>query len=516
MKNIVFIMLFLFSALCFAAETDKSLIIVTTDYIADNSAQLSLFIAEKEKRGFSVLLGSERDFGGEDLKGYEKAKKIREWLKNNSAGYKFLLLIGNPNTKSGNIPMVLSMPSGPDAPDACASSGSSCTKIPTDYFYADLSGEYDLNNDGVVGQAPFDLAEGGIDFGAELYVGRIPLYFDDIEELDVTLSHTINYMNTKESEALYRKKMLFPMSFIWFKGYKVFQTMDENEETAETSEWFIRNILKNYSDISYSRLYESEGFYPSRYEHERALTHENIIDEWKKGYGMVFWGGHGMPTGVVRTVWLEDKNNNNLGENEEVASYDMVNASDGKLIASGKPAFVVAISCLVGNVESPGSITHKFLADGAAVGIISASSVTDPSFTPWHDMDSQMVTTTVSEDTGGVVFLEGMIKGGYAGQIFYDYKKSYGQNPIGRVLDHKFMLNYFGDPSLTLYDTKIEETPDSEPKDDEIIVENDSDAVPVIDENNDSTGNLENDETTVEEPAKEKSKSSGGCSMIVI
>lgn len=474
-----------------AEEVEKGLVIVTTENIRLNSSKLDEFITEKEKRGFSVKIATEKDFGGKDVKGYEKAVLIRFWLKENGAGYPFLLLIGDPNPKMGDVPMVITMPGGPDAADPCADAGYSCTKIPTDYYYSDLSGEFDLNEDGVAGQAPMDLEAGGIDFNAEMYAGWIPVYFGDVDELDATLGHVVSYMKMNGDEIQYRKRMLFPMSFIWFDGYKVFQTMHENKETAETSEWFIRNVLKDHSDISYTRLYEAEGHYPSLYEFERSLNRENIVDEWKNGYGMIFWGGHGMPTGVARTVWLDDVNGNELGENDEVASYDMITSGDSKDISVGKPGFVVAISCLVGNIDAPGSITHKFLADGAAVGIISASSVTDPSSTKWTDFSSEMDLSTVSEDTAGVVFFEGLINGGYAGKIFYDYKYEFGKIPAGRVLDHKYMLNYFGDPTLTLYDIAVTDVPDDE----------------VSDEGTDGPEETADDENE---------GSSGGCSMVAV
>ena len=474
-----------------AEEVEKGLIIVTTENIRLNSSKLDEFVAEKEKRGFSVRIATEKDFGGEGAKGYEKAGLIRSWLKKNSSGYSFVLLIGDPNPKMGDIPMVVAMPGGPDVQDSCLNSGYSCTKIPTDFYYSDLSGEFDLNEDGVAGQAPMDLEAGGIDFNAEMYAGRIPVYFGDIEEFDGTLGHVINYMKMDENAVQYRKKMLFPMSFIWFDGFKVFQTMHENKETAETSEWFIHNVLKDHKDISYTRLYEAEGFYPSRFEFERPLNNENIVDEWKSGYGMIFWGGHGFPTTVARTVWLEDTNGNGLGENDEVESYEMIKPSDAQEIASGQPGFIVAISCLVGNLDAPGSITHKFLAEGAAVGIISSTSVTDPSPTQWTDLEADLDYSTVSEDTVGVVFFEELIKGGYAGKIFYDYMAEFGQNPAGRVLDHKYMLNYYGDPTLSLYDTAVADITDDE----------------VSDEGTDDIEVVTDDENE---------ESSGGCSMVTV
>ncbi|HOW52372.1 MAG TPA: C25 family cysteine peptidase [bacterium] len=464
-----------------AVEPDKGLFIVTTDYIKNGSAVLGDLIAEKEKRGFTVRVVTESDYGGVGDKGAARAAKIRDWLVANRAGYDFVLLIGDPSPKLGDVPMVLGQPQGDGVSDPCADTGYSCVKIPTDLYYGDLSGSWDLNGDGVLAQLPVDMGDGGIDFGSELAVGRIPVYFGDLDELDELLGHIVGYMQTSEEATAYRKKMLFPLSFIWFDGYKVFQTMHENKETAETAEWFIHNILPDHPGVTYTRLYEAEGHYPTQFDYEIPLTQENLVSEWEKGYGMVLWGGHGMPTGVVRTVWREDTNGNEQGENDEVDSPPLIDSTNGADIASGKPSFVVAISCLVGFVSDPGSITYRFMADGAAVGVISSSSVTDPSAMKWLDQDAPLDATTFGEDNSAVLFFDRMLDGGYAGRVFADIRDELGDETVFRVIDHKLMLNYFGDPSLTLYDHAVVE----EPNDDDTVTDDDppvnDDAVPADD-----------------------------------
>lgn len=456
MGRMIMILAVLLMALPLAAgEAGKGLIIVTTDYIKNGSTVLGTFVVEKEKRGWTVRVVTESDYGGSGEKGAVRATKIRDWLIVHRAGYGFVLLIGDPNPNYGDVPMVIGQPLGEGVSDPCGDTGYSCVKIPTDLYYGDLSGSWDLNEDGILAQLPVDMGDGGIDFGSELAVGRIPVYFGDLDELDELLGHIVGYMQMAAEVTAYRKKMLFPLSFIWFDGYKVFQTMHENKETAETAEWFIRNILPDHPEVTYTRLYEAEGHYPTQFEYEIPLTQENLVSEWKKGYGMVLWGGHGMPTSVVRTVWREDTNNNDLGENDEVDSPLLVASGDGKKIASGQPSFVVAISCLVGFVSEPGSISHRFMVDGAAVGVISSSSVTDPSAMKWMEQDSPFDTTTFGEDNSGVLFFDRLIGGGYAGRIFADIRDELGNETVYRVIDHKLMLNYFGDPSLTLYDHAV-------------------------------------------------------------
>ncbi len=482
MERMILLLAALLAALPLAAaDAEKGLFIVTTDYVKNGSAVLGTFVAEKEKRDWTVRVVTESDYGGAGEKGPARAAKIRDWLIAHRAGYGFALLIGDPNPTYGEVPMVLGQPLGEGASDPCGDTGYSCVKIPTDLYYGDLSGSWDLNEDGIFAQLPVDMGDGGIDFGSELAVGRIPVYFGDLEELDELLGHIVGYMQMAEEATAYRKKMLFPLSFIWFDGYKVFQTMRENKETAETAEWFIHNILPDRDGISYTRLYEAEGHYPTQFDYELPLTNENLISEWKKGYGMVFWGGHGMPTGVVRTVWTEDTNGNELGENDEVYSPLLVDSSNGEDIASGQPSFIVAISCLVGFVSEPGSISHRFMVDGAAVGVISSSSVTDPSAMKWLEQDSPLDTTTFGEDNAGVLFFDRLIGGGYAGRIFADIRDELGKETVYRVIDHKLMLNYFGDPTLTLYDHAVAE----EPVDDDTVTDDDpptnDDAAPTDD-----------------------------------
>jgi hypothetical protein len=47
---------------------------------------------------------------------------------------------------------------------------------PSDAYYADLEGDWDLNGDGRFAEYPEDMEEGGVDLGPEVLVGRLPLY----------------------------------------------------------------------------------------------------------------------------------------------------------------------------------------------------------------------------------------------------------------------------------------------------------------------------------------------------
>ena len=148
-----------------------------------------------------VLAGSRRrrhhvaQHGANSVTGLEKALLIRAWLASVQHEYSFVLLIGDANPDYGEIPMVTVWPRHEYPPDNCGGFGLDCRSMETDYLYADLSGDWDLNGNGLYGETDLDEGPGGMDFEAELYVGRIPTYFENVVDLDQVLLHAIHYMN---------------------------------------------------------------------------------------------------------------------------------------------------------------------------------------------------------------------------------------------------------------------------------------------------------------------------------
>jgi len=135
-------------------------VIITTNAIEANSAKLASFVSHKESQGHSVLVITEDEFGG--LAGQapnHKAEKIRKWLIDNYAamGIEYVLLIGDPHpyeSTEGDIPMKMCWPRH--------GVGDGYEESPTDYFYADLTGNWDHDGDGYYGEWTDDyLVSGG-------------------------------------------------------------------------------------------------------------------------------------------------------------------------------------------------------------------------------------------------------------------------------------------------------------------------------------------------------------------
>jgi hypothetical protein len=134
--TISILLLLLFFLPLTAAEPKKGLIIVTTKVLEEGSKQLPVFVKEKEKRGFKVLVATEDEYGGEGVVGQEKAVLIRDWLKTVKKDYGYVLLIGYPHRDYGDVPMVRFW-----SREGMAGLLPGMNEwADTDWFYADLTG----------------------------------------------------------------------------------------------------------------------------------------------------------------------------------------------------------------------------------------------------------------------------------------------------------------------------------------------------------------------------------------
>ena len=137
-------------------------VIVTSNNTVANSTRLADFVRMKELAGHSVRIVTESDFNG--LTGQAPngtAEKIRQWLIDNylSLGIDYVLLIGNPDPDDpldgsdsvGDIPMKMCYPRYFEP---------FYRESPTDYFYADLTGNWDLDGNQIYGvQVPINQPE---------------------------------------------------------------------------------------------------------------------------------------------------------------------------------------------------------------------------------------------------------------------------------------------------------------------------------------------------------------------
>ena len=175
-----------------ASTTKYDYVIITTDQIKAESSELANFVKHKEILGFSVKIVTEEDFDKLDGPApNRRAEKIRQWLINNfeAMGIKYVLLVGNPDPddpmysedvgdekgdltyeKDDYIPMKQIWHALPGR--GFADSGHDPYFLynaplvhwgdATDWYYADLTGNWDADGDGFYGESPW-VSQAGVE-----------------------------------------------------------------------------------------------------------------------------------------------------------------------------------------------------------------------------------------------------------------------------------------------------------------------------------------------------------------
>ncbi|NRB28889.1 MAG: hypothetical protein HRU37_14565 [Roseibacillus sp.] len=136
--------------------------IVTSAEIRALSTKLDVFADHKVARGFEVHIFDETDWLGSGLTGDVAAEALRTFLQSAETLYDFdyVLIIGDPRPETGPVPMKTlhprtfgyqsTTPVGWNAD--CDSFVMTQDPVPTDYYYSDIHGNWDLDGDGLYGE----------------------------------------------------------------------------------------------------------------------------------------------------------------------------------------------------------------------------------------------------------------------------------------------------------------------------------------------------------------------------
>ncbi len=422
--------------------------IITTTTISNHLTELPNLIQHLTHQGHTVTVVTENDFGslsGQSPNG--TAEKIRQWLINQyaSLGIEYVLLIGSPDPDDpsdpsdsiGEIPMKMCWP--------CRTS-SSDKESPTDYFYADLTGNWDLDGDGYFGEYVGDSSAGGVDFTAEVLVGRIPIYDGNYSAANTIIRRMIDY-ETDTNSIAWRKRMLLPMAVSNYEN-------EDNEGSSRSDGRNLPKLMINNVLIprghSYHVMYEKTGLSPvpdsADYDNTAHIgaSETNLVAQWNNGYGTVLWWGHGSETAVFRKYWNTD-DGNGIPEEDEMEWPELAYSSMMNQITSTCPALVYMSSCNCGYPENWVNLGYAALRD-QAVGVIAASRVS------WYLVGTWSVLTDYADNSAiGYQTMKRLISSNYSiAQSLYDSKSYLGNSWGAESWMNKMDFNLYGLPSISL------------------------------------------------------------------
>jgi len=327
--------------------------IITANQTKNSSANLSNFVTHKQSLGYRVLVVTENDFGG--LTGQapnHRAEKIRKWLKDNyiAKGIKYVLLIGDPNpyvnaSFEGDIPMKMCYPVDN------SSNLTSGNAVPTDFFYAELNGNWDLNGNEFFGEKN-DTGIGGLDLCADVYVGRIPVYGKDYATLDKILQKIIDYESSKDID--WRRNALLPMAFSDNRtdgAYLAEQMKSDYLNSQGFTNWTMYQMKPNLCNIRSNFIGKEEM------QNETA-----VINRWTaRRFGIVCWWGHGDPNSADWGYY-------------PCGSGNLFNSTQASSLNDRYPSFTYQCSCSNGYPEASGNLQYQILKNGG-VATVSATRV---------------------------------------------------------------------------------------------------------------------------------------------
>ncbi len=301
---------------------------------------------------------------------------------------------------------------------------------PTDYYYADLTGTWDNDEDGIWGEAPQDNAYGldEISWYPEVYVGRLPA--DNANELEIMVNKTLKYETDPEVGDWMNRMLLAG-------GISDYPTSGDPDGEYESR--LTRYIIENYAAdlLNYTHMVEEAG----------NLTQLALRKNFNNGYSTVLMAGHGLPTAYFKNPY-----------NTGYSSSDASNSMNDYM-----PSLVYLDACSTSSYDydySDNSVGETLLLreDGGAIGVIGGLRVT------WYfEGDDNL--EKLNRGNAKLFWKEFFVNKKFQqGRALYDSKVAYinsdyyirGETSTDYDFERKNILTYclLGDPELDIYTNK--------------------------------------------------------------
>jgi hypothetical protein len=348
----------------------------------------------------------------------DEQESIRNFLvdKYMSWGIEYVLIVGSHN----EIPMRY-----------CCTSSSSGDAIPSDYYYADLTSDWDSDGDKIYGEENED----ALDFTAEVWVGRIPV--DNPSVVKNICQKTIDF---ERDTGTWKKNVLLLGAIINLENEVGLGNPLTDGAVLMEKLW---TDVYSFNGFSRTTMYEKEGLSPSIYTCDYPLTQENVLEHWPNGYGIVNWGSHGSADDAYRRWWANDNNINNIPDINEIEKEIFISSSNSIALNDDKPSIVFSCACSNADPDYPNNLGKTLLENGA-VAFVGATY--EPFyFYGWnHEKDGGSITLDY-------YFFEHLINSDQTcGEALYNsllYCWNDGEMP--HVYENMFVFCLYGDPSIS-------------------------------------------------------------------
>ncbi len=403
---------------------DWDFVIIATDSL---SASCDTLQDWKEDLGYDVKVVTttwiNSNYTGADLPARIRAFLQDKYL-DSEWGIEYVLIAGDDD----HIPMRRCFP------DSTNHRAASDTTTPTDYYYAELTSDWDSDGDGFPGEYDND----DIDFVAEVYVGRISS--NDADETHNICKKLIKFEADNAAGWKYDALLLGA-----FSNFEFEDSIATNFRTdgAELMEDMISDMLGGL--WSTTTMYEKAGLDTSDYLCDTPLTHGHVTGDWPTGtYGIVNWWAHGARDGASRKWWSSDGNGNGTPEAGEMSWQRFIENPDTPSLDDDHPSIVFANSCWCGQPDASGKCLAQRCLEQGSSGMVASTRVS------WYfpGWDSHWDGGNASVD---YYFFDELINGDKKlGEALFDAKVTHKANHVTMWHEQMNMFDFclYGDPSM--------------------------------------------------------------------
>jgi hypothetical protein len=284
--------------------------------------------------------------------GTTDAEKLRSYLIDQYAinQFRYLLLLGDHDT----VPVTYLTPE-PDGMET----------VPSDFFYGDLSSDWDTDNDGRKGEYSMGFMDQdyGVDFSPEVFVGRLST--NDPSQIAVIANRIVAF---EQSSSPDKDANLLAAAFLNYAG-------EPEPNMPQTNGADFMHFL-DYTALSGQgnyRLYEQMGVVPS-WSSDLPISYENFRNELNNvGRGFISWSAHGSAVSAARKIWVEDLNENNYPDWDEMNWYGLVDKSSFDNLANSDGTVIFSASCNNGMIDIDETSLAEYALIKKAVGFIGAT-----------------------------------------------------------------------------------------------------------------------------------------------
>jgi len=282
----------------------------------------------------------------------DDASKLRNYLQTRYSQdpFSYLLILGDQNTVP--VAYVTPEPNGVDT-------------VPTDFFYGDLSSNWDSDNDERLGEYSTGNQDQDfeVDFTPEVYVGRIST--NNVTQVTAIANRIVAY---EQSSGSWKNKNLLPAAFL---NYISEPELNMPETDGGLFMEFLRNTC--LAEGENFTLYEQDGVVPS-FPSDLPISYENFRTKLNsESWGFINWSAHGSSSSSSRKVWMNDYNQNNLPDSDEMEWQNLVTRQSFDNLSDQNGTVIFAASCYNGMIDADNACLGEYSLIKKAVGVLAAT-----------------------------------------------------------------------------------------------------------------------------------------------